>query len=149
MADRRFTDLLDESAIEEVLHRAEDLLARNRHRGGETTLPPSPPADLPTLTEVDGEAEGDGAAEDESATRRSDRALEVGNLRLEILAQLAPVLDRLVEAQVVEHLGPLAARIAQSVKEQLEREIKAIVGGAIDKALLSEVERVESARKRI
>src|SRR5579864_336882 len=141
MADRRFTDLLDESGIEEVLHRAEDLLARSR--GGETTVPPAPPADLPTLTEVDGE--GDGLLEEDSP-RRGDRALEVGNIRLEILAQLAPVLDRLVEAQVVEHLGPLAARIAQSVKEQLEREIKAIVGGAIDQALLSEVERVESAR---
>jgi len=65
-----------------------------------------------------------------------------------MLAQLSPVLERLVEARVLEQLGPLAASIAQAVKAQLEREIKYIVRDALDQALLSEIERVEAARPR-
>ena len=136
MVDRRFAGLLDEPDIEEVLSRAEDLLARSR---GQIQEPP-PSMDLPTLTEVD-------AVPDEEPAPRVPRAVDPVNLHLEMLAQLAPVLERLVEARVVEHLGPLAASIAQTVKDQLEREIKFIVRDAIDQALLSELERVESARK--
>ena len=139
MAERRFINMLDEPDIEEVLHRAEDLLARSR---GRMDPPPPPPADLPTLTEVDAEIE-----EEQAAARRAEQEFEAGNVRVELLAELAPVLERLVEAQVVEHLGPLADSIAQSVKEQLERGIKFIVRDAIDQALLSQIERVELARK--
>ena len=139
MVERRFLSLLEESDIDEVLHRAEDLLARSR---GRIEAPPPPPPDLPTLTEVDAEA-----LEETLPLARAARADE-GNLRLEMLAQLAPQLERLVEERVVEQLAPLASSIAQSVKEQLEREIKYIVRDAIDQALLSEIERVESSRNR-
>jgi hypothetical protein len=143
MPDRRFLSLLDEPDIEEVLHRAEDLLARSRGRI-ELSPPPPPPVDLPTLTELDAEID-----EEQAAARRAEAAMEARNVRVELLAELAPVLERLVEARVLEHLGPLAASIAESVKGQLEREIKFIVRDAIDQALLSEIERVESTRRAI
>jgi hypothetical protein len=141
MDERRVTGLLEEPDIDEVLNRAEDLLSRSR--GRPEAPPPPPPADLPTLTEV---AEAD---DDAAALRRIDAVPDAGNMRLEMLAQLAPVLERLVEARVVERLGGLADNIALSVKEQLEREIKFIVREAIDQALLSEIERIESARKLV
>lgn len=71
-----------------------------------------------------------------------------GTIRLEILANLAPVLERLVEARLAERLGGLAQSIATSVSHQIEDEIKTIVRDALDQALLSEIERAQSAQEK-
>ena len=142
MNERRIVGLLEAPDIDEVLNRAEDLLARSRGRPEASQSPPPP--EPPTLTEVADQSDVE-VAIPESQPRP---APDVGNMRLEILAQLAPILERLVEARVVERLTNVADSIALSVKEQLEREIKFIVREAVDQALLGEIERVESTRTR-
>ena len=139
MAEHPTAAIFDDTDIGEVLNRAEGLLTRNRSRM-ETTLPPPPPAELPTLTEV---AESD----EDRASRGLGGPGDAGTRRVEMLAELAPVLEKLVEARVGERLSAVAAHIAQLVKAELERDIKFIVREAIDQALLTEVERVNATRR--
>jgi len=123
----------DDPGIEAVLTRAEELLARSR---GRTAATP-PPTDMPTLTEV---AEPE---EEPLPDAGAEPADELGTPRLEMLARLAPALESMVESRMMERLGRLAEHIAESVKIQLESEIRSIVRDAIDQALLSEVERTQ------
>jgi hypothetical protein len=127
---------------DEILKKAEALLAKHR---GMPPEQPAPPADFPTLTEVVEHAP------DQSARTASplfdDEELESfeRELRQEILQLIRAELERLVEARLHPRIESKVAEIMTRARIELEVEVRRAVREAVTEVIDGEIQRLKKS----
>ena len=140
---------IDDSSIDRVLNRADALLARNRSPGqrapGEPEraarrVPLAPQTDFPVLTEV--------VAGPPKPPNAQDLMIDQieNELRLELLNQLGPELERLIESRVHSRLEASVAAVMAGTRDQLVSEVRRAVRAALGQVIGDEIKRLRSTR---
>jgi len=136
MSDAPRHDARPESAnADRVMDRVDALLARGRNVPVPSTV--TPPTDFPVLTEIVEEAPKPPSAQDLMLDQIEKE------LRLELLGQMGPELERLIEARVYERLDRRVEDIMQRMRDQLVAEVRRAVREALAQVIGDEVKRLQ------
>lgn len=133
-------DQLDPDNIDQVLTRADALLSRNRASSGASISaagPPEPSAEFPVLTEVVPAPRKPATAQDLMLDQIEDE------LRLELLGQMGPELERLIESRVHLRLEMNMELIMARTRDHLVTEVRRAVRDALDQVIGEEVKRLK------
>jgi hypothetical protein len=125
---------------DDALGKADALLAR--HRAARLQRRPEPPLDFPLLTDVVSQAPP-GAAATSSASEEIDVAALERDLRIQLLDQLGPELERLIEARVHGRIAAKVAEIMQRAGAELESEARRAVREALAQVVRDELARLK------
>lgn len=151
-------DAEEDNTLDRVLNRADALLARNRAPG--VAPPPAdgpgrfeargtprrvandpPAADFPVLTEVV-------PGKPKPPTAQDLMLDEIENeLRLELLGQMQPELERLIESRVHQRLDQNIAEIMTKTRDQLVAEVRRAVRESLSQVLGEEIKRLRAAKR--
>lgn len=129
---------IDEESIERVLDRVDALLARGRPAA--PPVAPAPATEFPVLTEV--------VPEPPKPPTPQDLMLnEIENeLRIELLNQMGPELERLIETRVHERLDATVADLMIRTRDQLVTEVRRAVREVLGQVIGDEVQRLQRDR---
>jgi hypothetical protein len=127
---------------DDALGKADALLAR--HRAARLQRRPEPPLDFPLLTDIVSQVPPDAAAESPTADEIDIAALE-RDLRIQLLDQLGPELERLIEARVHGRIAAKVAEIMQRAGAELESEARRAVREALAQVVRDELARLKQS----
>jgi hypothetical protein len=127
---------------DDALGKADALLAR--HRAARLQRRPEPPLDFPLLTDIVSQVPPGAAAESPTADEIDIAALE-RDLRIQLLDQLGPELERLIEARVHGRIAAKVAEIMQRAGAELESEARRAVREALAQVVRDELARLKQS----
>lgn len=130
---------IDEESIERVLDRVDALLARGRPPAA-APVPAPPPPDFPVLTEVVPEPPRPPTAQDLMLDQIENE------LRIELLGQMGPELERLIETRVHARLETAVEELMTRTRDQLVAEVRRAVREVLGQVIGDEVRRLQSDR---
>jgi hypothetical protein len=126
---------IEPDSIDRVLDRADALLARNRAAAPRRAAE-QPPTDFPVLTEVV-------PGTPKPPTTQDLMLDQIENeLRLELLGQMGPELERLVEARVHERLESSIVEVMSRTRDHLVSEVRRAVREALAQVIGEEIKRL-------
>ena len=135
-------DQLDPDNIDQVLTRADALLSRNRASSAasisaKAAVPPEPSTEFPVLTEVVPAPRKPPTAQDLMLDQIEDE------LRLELLGQMGPELERMIESRVHQRLEMNMELIMARTRDHLVTEVRRAVRDALDQVIGEEIKRLK------
>lgn len=124
---------------DEILKKAEALLAR--HRGARSGV--APPPDFPTLTEVIDQGPAENGRDASPLFNEDELESFERELRQEILQLVRAELERLIEARLHPRIEAKVAEVMTRARVELEVEVRRAVRESVTQVIDDEIRRLE------